>query len=119
MKFLYSMAAALMLLTLLFALPATAAPPGDLPILIVMPTQVVLDGTPPAIIRTGTMIAEITLQDMNKAPTIEATADLMRPGFTRDTQPQRTATAGEIILARSLKGATAFAHPPEPMSRAV
>ncbi len=117
MKFLYSMVAALVLLTLLFALPVTAAPPCDSPILIVMPTQVVPDGTPPAIIRAGTMIAEITLEEINKAPTLEPAADILRPGLTRDTKHQHAATAGEIIRACRPKGATAFGQPPS--SRAV
>lgn len=119
MKFLYSIVAALALLTLLFALPVTAAPPGDSLILIAAPAKVVSDGTPQEIIFTGTTVAEITLQDINKAPTLEPIADILRHGLTRDTQPKHTATAGEIILARSLKGATASGHPPEPVLRTV
>ena len=113
-----SIVAALALLALLFALPTTAAPPGDSPILIIMSTQVAPDGTPMEIIRTGSMIAELNF-DTNKAPALEPTYDRLQLEFARDNILQHAATAGEIILARSLKGVTVSGRPPDPMSRTV
>ena len=118
MKMLYSIVAALALLAVLFALPATAAPPSDTPILIIMPTDVVPDGISVEIIRTGGIIAELNF-DTDIAPTLEPTYDRLQPELARDTQTQHTATAGEIILARSLKGVTVSGRPPDPMSRTV
>ena len=117
MKFLFSIVTALALLTLLFALPTTAAPPGDSPILIITSIQVAPDGADPEIIRTGTMTAE--LKYTNTAPTLDPIYDVLKFGLIEGIQPQHTATAGEIMLVRSLKGDTVSDQPPDPMSRTI
>ncbi len=117
MKIPYSIVVVLALMSMWLALPTTAAPPGDSPIVIITSIQVAPDGASPEIIRTGTMIAELN-QDLITAPALEPTAyDILQPVLARDTLLQHTATAGEIMLVRSLKGDMVSDLPPDPMPR--
>ena len=105
-----SIVALLALMALLFALPVTAAPPSDSPILVIMPTDVVPDGTSMEIIRTSSMIAESN-DYTNTPPALEPTYSRLQTELTWHTLLPHTATAGEILLVRSLKGVTVSGRP--------